>query len=228
MGVAALLPVVIEPRSLSQKRTLQGARTRALILDAAVKLASVAGLESLTIGQLATQLKMSKSGLFAHFQSKEDLQLSAVQHAYVAFRKEVVDKANARPPGIERLIGLCRQWMRYGEAGCFFVNASVQYEAREGPVRDAIVGVMDDWRQTIKTILVDCKAVDHLASGADIDQLVFELVTLFVGSHVTYHLHRDRRIGIRLKSAVLSRISQVAGAKLEQGKLKWFQSGDSI
>ena len=222
------MPVLIEPKSLNQKRTVQGARTRALILDAAVKLASVDGLESLTIGQLATQLKMSKSGLFAHFQSKEDLQLSAVQHAYVAFRKEVVDKAEARPQGIERLIGLCRNWMHYGEAGCFFVNASAQYEAREGPVRDAIVGVMDDWRQTIKAILIECKEVDHIASGADVDQLVFELVTLFTGSHIIYHLHRDRRIGIRLKSAVLSRIYQVAGAKLEPAKLKWFHSGESI
>jgi AcrR family transcriptional regulator len=222
------LPVLIEPKSLGQKRTVQGARTRALILDAAVKLASVSGLDSLTIGQLATQLNMSKSGLFAHFQSKEDLQLSAVQHAYVAFRKEVVDKANARPVGVERLIGLCREWMHYGEAGCFFVNASAQYESREGAVRDAIVEVMDDWRQTIKTILIECKKAGHIADSADIDQMVFELVALFTGSHILYHLHRDRRIGIRLKSAVLSRISQVAGAKLEPSKLKWFHSGESI
>ncbi len=222
------MSILIEPKSLNQKRTIQGARTRALILDAAVTLASVGGLDTLTIGQLASHLKMSKSGLFAHFQSKEDLQLSAIQHAYVAFRKEVVDKANARPPGVERLTGLCRQWMRYGEAGCFFVNASAQHEAREGPVRDAIVRVMEDWRQTVKTILVECKSVEHLAEDADIDLLVFELIALFTGSHILYHLHRDKRIGIRLKSAVLRRISQVAGAKLEPAKLKWFHSGESI
>jgi AcrR family transcriptional regulator len=220
------MSILIEPRSLNQKRTVQGARTRALILDAAVKLASIEGLDNLTIGQLASNLKMSKSGLFAHFQSKEDLQLSTVLHAYNAFRKEVVDRAMNKAAGVERLIGLCRGWMRYGEAGCFFVNASAQHEARQGPVRDAIVRVMEDWRQTIRTILVECVSAGHLADDADIDQLVFELITLFSGSHILFHLHRDRRIGSRLKSAILTRISQAAGARLEPATLRWFQSGE--
>src|SRR5262249_38739798 len=117
----------------------KGARTRDSILRVAVNLASVEGLEGLTIGRLADELKMSKSGLFAHFGSKEDLQLATVEMARRIFVEHVVQPALAEPEGMPRLWALCNGWLSHVEnhvfqGGCFFTAASFEFDSRSGPV----------------------------------------------------------------------------------------------
>src|SRR5215471_12370135 len=122
-------------------RPPKGERTRESILRAAVDLASVEGLEGLTIGRLADELKMSKSGLFAHFGSKEDLQLATVQMARQIFVEQITRPALSAPKGMPRLWSIIDRWLAYIErgifkGGCFFTAASFEFDSREGPVRD--------------------------------------------------------------------------------------------
>src|SRR5712675_1521447 len=134
----------------SQRRRPKGVRTRESVLLVAVDLASVEGLEGLTIGRLADELKMSKSGLFAHFGSKEELQLATTAMAREIFVEHVIRPALAETEGVRRLIKLCQGWLNHVEGrvfkgGCFFSAASLEFDSRTGPVRDAIVDAMKDW-----------------------------------------------------------------------------------
>src|SRR5688500_2744338 len=132
-------------------RKVRGDRTRRAILAAAVNIASVEGLEGLTIGRLATELEMSKSGLFAHFGSKEELQISTVRAAAAIFAHRVIVPAEQEfEPGIVRLLGMLDIWLDYMEhgifeGGCFFAAATVEMDGRPGPVRDAVAEQMTRW-----------------------------------------------------------------------------------
>src|ERR1043166_4628074 len=124
-------------------RKAQGERTRRAILETAVHIASAEGLEGLTIGRLATELSMSKSGLFAHFGSKEELQLATVEAARDIFVREVIRPAFEAPKGVARLWGLCDVWLEYVRrevfrGGCFFAAAAAEFDGRPGAVRDRI------------------------------------------------------------------------------------------
>src|SRR5215813_5267018 len=131
----------------TEARSSKGIRTRESILRVAVDLASVEGLEGLTIGRLADELKMSKSGLFAHFGSKEELQLATIEMARQIFVEHIITPALTQPAGIQRLVNLCQAWMGHIElkifkGGCFFTAASFEFDSRSGPVRDAIADAM--------------------------------------------------------------------------------------
>jgi AcrR family transcriptional regulator len=126
-----------------ERRTRNAARTREAILDRAVDLASTQGLEGLTIGRLATDLEMSKSGLFGHFGSKEELQLATIEAASGRFVTEVIQPTLAEPEGAPRLRALARSYLDYLErgvfaGGCFFAAASIEFDDRPGPVGDRI------------------------------------------------------------------------------------------
>src|SRR5207237_8228651 len=131
-------------------RVERGDRTRRQILDAAVDIASVEGLEGLSIGALASKLRMSKSGLFAAFGSKEELQVAAVDHAASIFVEQVVRRGLAAPRGLPRLRALCDAWLDYARrqvfrGGCFFAAASSEFDGRPGPVRERLKGHRQDW-----------------------------------------------------------------------------------
>src|SRR5262249_34859682 len=138
-----LMPVStpVKPPRATKTLAAKGARTRDSILRVAVNLASVEGLQGLTIGRLAEELKMSKSGLFAHFGSKEELQVATVEMARQIFVEHVIRPALAEPEGMPRLWALCDRWLRHVESrvfagGCFFTAASFEFDSRSGPVRD--------------------------------------------------------------------------------------------
>src|SRR5687768_5303763 len=129
---------------------MKGVRTRTSILDRAVDLASLEGLQGLTIGRLAEELGMSKSGLFAHFGSKEELQLAVIEAASERYIQEIFLPALALPRGFPRLMAICQSWLSYVErrvfpGGCFFAAASFEFDGRPGPVRDQIRKLMDEW-----------------------------------------------------------------------------------
>src|SRR5215216_694189 len=136
-------------------RKVRGDRTRRAILTTAVNVASVEGLEGLTIGRLAAELEMSKSGLFAHFGSKEELQISTVRAAAAIFVHRVVRGAEEQfEPGIARLKAMLDSWLDYMErgtfaGGCFFAAATVEMDGRPGPVRDAVAAQMNSWAELL-------------------------------------------------------------------------------
>src|ERR1043165_8201115 len=131
-------------------RKAPGERTRRAILETAVHIASAEGLEGLTIGRLALELSMSKSGLFAHFGSKEDLQVATVEAARAIFIREVIKPAFESAQGLLRLWKLCDIWLAHVQSGvfrggCFFAAAAAEFDSRPGPVRDRIAEIMKEW-----------------------------------------------------------------------------------
>jgi AcrR family transcriptional regulator len=168
----------------------KGERTRAAILERAVDLATVEGLEGLTIGRLATDLGMSKSGLFAHFGSKQDLQLATVAAAADRFRTVVIEPSLTAPDGAPRLRAMGEHYLEYLDTfagGCFWGSTASEYDDRPGPVRDAIAATMDAW---IAELVRQSKA----AGVADPDRYAFELYSVVMGANSRYRLTGDRRI----------------------------------
>jgi AcrR family transcriptional regulator len=150
------------------------------ILAHAVQLASVEGLESLTIGRLAEALSMSKSGLFGHFGSKQGLQLAVLERAAEVFGERVRKVGRRFPAGLERLLALVEAWLVYVEerdfeGGCFFAAASAEFDGRPGPVRDALARLARAWIAALEAEIQKARARGELGSDTDVGQLVFEL-----------------------------------------------------
>lgn len=168
----------------------KGARTRAAILDRAVDLASAEGLEGLTIGRLAAELRMSKSGLFAHFGSKQELQLATIEAARERFRVAVLEPAQSAPEGAQRLRAMAEGYLDQLDlyaGGCFWGATSAEYDDRPGPVRDAIAATLDAWMAA----LVSNAAV---AGVEDPERYGFELYAVIMGANARYRLSGDRRV----------------------------------
>jgi AcrR family transcriptional regulator len=177
---------------------MKGERTRNSILERAVDLASLEGLEGLTIGRLAEDLAMSKSGLFAHFGSKEELQLATLQAASERFISEVFKPALKEPRGYPRLMAICRGWISYLRrevfaGGCFFAAASFEFDGRPGVVRDAIAAAMNDWVGALEKAIRMAQDEGHLERDVDPAQLAFELNSLFFGANFSYQLRNDKK-----------------------------------
>jgi AcrR family transcriptional regulator len=173
------------------------AGSRAETLDAAVALASVVGLERLTIGRLAHELGMSKSGLVGRFGSKEQLQLAALELAARVFRATVYDPAAEQPEGLRRLEAICDGWIEYlGDSpfpgGCFLTTASVEFDAQPGPVNDAVRRVMRTWLRTLEHEAAVAIENRELPSHIDPADIAFTINALGVGANCDYQLHRDR------------------------------------
>jgi AcrR family transcriptional regulator len=193
---------------------MKGERTRQSILDRAVDLASVEGLEGLTIGRLADDLDMSKSGLFAHFGSKEELQLATIDAAAERFVSEVFRPALSAERGYPRLIAICRSWLSYIRrnvfpGGCFFAAASFEFDGRPGVVRDAIVQSMDEWVGAIEKAITMARDEGHLDPGVDAKQLAFEINSLFFGANFAFQLRGDKRALDRATRAIEERIESL-------------------
>jgi AcrR family transcriptional regulator len=170
----------------------RGAATRASILDRAVDLASAEGLDGLTIGRLASELEMSKSGLFAHFGSKQDLQLATVEAAARRFREAVIDPAKDAPDGARRLRAMTAAYIADLDSngysgGCFWAATSAEYDDRPGPVRDAIAAALDAW-------LGELERQARIAGVAEPERLAFELYALVMGANARFRLAGDRRV----------------------------------
>lgn len=192
----------------------KGEQTRAAILDTAVNIASVEGLEGLTIGHLATTMSMSKSGLFGHFGSKEELQLATVEAAREIFIQEVIAPALKEPRGLQRLWALCDYWLNYMErevfpGGCFFMSASFEFDHRPGPVKDAIVANMREWLNYLTVATQMAQSQGEILASVDADQLVFELHGLYMSANWEYQLFNDKTVGNRARRAILTRLHAI-------------------
>jgi AcrR family transcriptional regulator len=168
----------------------KGAQTRAAILDRAVDLASIEGLEGLTIGRLAADLRMSKSGLFAHFGSKQELQLATVGAAAERFRTAVIEPAMSALDGAPRLRAMGERYLDHLDlytGGCFWGATSAEYDDRPGPVRDAIAGALDAWQGELERQA-------RIAGVEQPERFAFELYALVMGANSRYRLSGDRKV----------------------------------
>src|SRR5215468_8685541 len=157
-----------------------GERTRSAILSAAASLATVEGLEGLSIGRLAATIGMSKSGLYAHFGSKQELQLATVEEAERIFNEEVVQPALAARPGLAQLAAVCEAFFGYVQrrvfpGGCFFAATALEMGTRPGPVRDRIAAIQADFTALLASFAATAKARHELPAGEDPARLAFEL-----------------------------------------------------
>ena len=169
---------------VAKGRKAQGERTRKAILETAVHIASAEGLEGLTIGRLALELSMSKSGLFAHFGSKEELQVATVEAARAIFIHEVIKPAFESTQGLLRLWKMCDIWLSYVQSGvfrggCFFAAAAAEFDSRPGAVRDRIAEIMKEWLSTLRSAIVEAQSGAGLLSWYWLPH--FPMLVLFFG-----------------------------------------------
>ena len=189
---------------------------RGAILRAAADLASVEGLDGLSIGRLASELAMSKSGLFAHFGSKQDLQLATIEEARQRYAGEVIAPALAAGSGIIRLHALCEAFLSYLErgvfpGGCFFASAMAEFDCKApGPVRDRIAQCQDQWMSTLERAARDAQARAELPAGSDLRQLAFELEGALLTANWYFHLYTDAAYLDRARRAVRARLASEA------------------
>ena len=166
---------------------LKGRQTRAAILDAALALASHMGLEGLSIGALAEVTQMSKSGVFAHFGSREELQISVVREYHQKFSEEVFEPAMSAPRGLPRLRALFDRWFKRVsveiDAGCIYISGAVEFDDRPGPVRDALIDSVRIWLAAMTRAVVQARESGQLRPDADEHQIAFEIHGLILALH---------------------------------------------
>ena len=174
-------PLVEGP--VSQK----GQQTKAAIVDAALRLATQVGLEGLSIGALAELMHMSKSGVFAHFGSREELQISVVHEYFHQFEQEVFYPALSQPRGLPRLEALFANWMTRVaveiQSGCIFISGAVEFDDRPGVVRDALSTSVKTWLSAMHRVVMQAQEEGHLSAQADAQQMSFEIHGLILALH---------------------------------------------
>lgn len=189
------------PASTTARRTTlhKGQQTRAAILDAALGLASHMGLEGLSIGALAEVMQMSKSGVFAHFGSREELQISVIREYHAKFEEEVFAPAIRQPRGLPRLRALFENWVKRVsvelDSGCIYISGAVEFDDRPGPVRDALAAMVRAWQAALDRAIRLAIDEGHLKPDTDPLQMLFELHGLILA------LHHDARF-LRLPGAL--------------------------
>ena len=192
----------------------KGARTRHAILTRAAELATQEGLERLSIGRLAEATEMSKSGLFAHFGSKEELQLATVDHAASLFREEVIAPARAAPKGLARVWALCDHMVDYSErqvfpGGCFFACTSAEFNNRPGPVRDRIVEMVGTWLSYLEHAVEQAQQAGELDQSLSAREIAFQLDSFAQAANAQYQMFRDEQVYAEARRAVRERLESL-------------------
>jgi AcrR family transcriptional regulator len=176
------------PRPPRDGRAMQkGQQTKAAIVDAALGLATQIGLEGLSIGALAEVTQMSKSGVFAHFGSREELQISVIREYHTRFEDEVFYPAVQEERGLPRLRAMFANWMKRTsveiDSGCIYISGAVEFDDRTGPVRDALASSVMTWHAAMKRAIVSAKSEGHLRADVDEEQMLFEIHGLILALH---------------------------------------------
>jgi len=203
--------------SHSRTQRSDGIRSREAILDEAARLATVAGLDGLSIGRLADAVGMSKSGLYAHFRSKEELQLATIETATAFFFSRIVEPAQQAPDGLGRLRLLLDGFLDYVEGGvypggCFFASVAAEMDTRPGRVRDSAIRLSLQWIQLLADAIRDAQAEGSLHAGEDADQLAFELNAYLLLSNAQYVALQNGMPIARAKSAIAARLAAAGAA----------------
>ncbi|MGW7269989.1 TetR/AcrR family transcriptional regulator [Streptomyces sp. NPDC054864] len=196
-------------------RVERGNQTRRLVLRRTVDIASVEGLDALSVGRIATELKLSKSGVFALFGSKEELQLATIRAAGRIFLDAVVEPATQSPPGLDRVWHLCARWLDYSRqrvfpGGCFFHGVIAEFDAREGAVHDALVLADREWTGTVERCVAEARDTGELRPDTDVSQLAFELIALMETANAHSVLHDEPSVYRRAGAAITARLRAAA------------------
>jgi AcrR family transcriptional regulator len=197
-----------------RKPRADGQRSRQAILDAAARLATVEGLEGLSIGRLAEHIGMSKSGLYAHFGSKQELQLATVETAGEIFRDDVIRPTEGIDAAISRLEALCEAFLSHVErrvfpGGCFFASAAAELDMHPGPVKEGVAAFLREWLATLEELAARAQADGDLVADEDPAQLAFELDAYMLMANMAYLLHNDPETLARARTAIRDRIDSV-------------------
>ena len=200
----------------------KGQQTKAVIVDAALGLATQIGLEGLSIGALAEVTRMSKSGVFAHFGSREELQISVIRDYFARFEEEVFFPSLREPRGLPRLRAMFDNWMKRVaveiQSGCIFISGAVEFDDRPGSVRDALASSVKTWLAAMDRAVVQAKEEGHLLSDADEKQIAFEIHGLILALHYEARFLKNPGSIARAKTGfdnILTRYgSQAPAAKL--------------
>lgn len=184
----------------------KGEQTRAAIVEASLEIASTQGLEGLTIGAIAERMAMSKSGVFAHFGSREDLQIAVLKEYETQFLQSVLFPCLKEPRGLPRLRAIFYRWVdRIGkeiDSGCIYISGATEYDDRPGAVRDVLVKMLKDWQKELHRAVSQSIEQQHLcANKASADQLVFEMVGMILAAHQQGRLMGDLQSTKRAKEA---------------------------
>jgi AcrR family transcriptional regulator len=195
----------------------KGERTRQAILDAAANLATEEGLSSLSIGRLAEATELSKSGLFAHFGSKEELQMATVRHAASLFVDEVIAPAREAPRGLPRVWALCERMVDYSErqvfpGGCFFAATSFEFNNKPGPVRDLIAENIRSWISYLEHAVEQAQEAGELDDSLSAAELAFELDAFAQQANAKFQLFRDPAAFDEARRAIRSRLESLRPA----------------
>ncbi len=181
------------------KSVTKGEETRQAILSRAFELATIHGISGLSIGRLAEEMNLSKSGLFAHFGSKEALEVAVVEEASRQFVQDVMVPALGKPRGEPRLRAMFERWLEWGgrPGGCFFVAASAELDDRPGPQRDALVRAQKDWIDEIAKAARIAVTEGHFRADLDADQFAFDLYSIMLGTHLFMRFLHDPKARTR-------------------------------
>jgi len=206
-----------QPVRRVRKRRSDGERSRNAILREAGQLATVEGISGLSISRLAEAVGMSKSGLFAHFGSKEELQIATIEAARTMFIAQVIDPALAAPTGLDRLRQLVENFLRYVEGGlypggCFFASVAAEMAMRPGPVRDGAVQVLDEFSRQVETAVRDAQAEGAIDPSEDAEQLAFELDAYMSLANAQFAVSQDSAPIDRARRALEGRITAAGTA----------------
>lgn len=191
-----------------RRSAIDAQATRSKIIEAAVAMASKEGLEGVTIGRLALELRMSKAGILGHFGTKESLQLATFEAAVESMRGEVPDKVGGLPAGRDRLLRLCDAWISYLQAqqvargGCLLIAAAAEFEGRPGAVRTAILSASSGWHALLTGEIQAAIETGELPADTDVTQVVFELNGVALSANQAIQLHRDPAAGERARRAI--------------------------
>jgi len=172
----------------------KGFQTRQIILKEALQLAETDGLEGLTIGKLSKVVGMSKSGLYAHFQSKEDLQIQILEEAARQFTEYVIKPATKAPKGISRMRELWKLWLdniksETSPSGCLIITSAAEFDERPGAVRDVLIGILNQFRSTLERSIQNAIEEEDLRVSTNPQQFVFEWQSLALGYHQYLKIH---------------------------------------
>jgi AcrR family transcriptional regulator len=195
----------------------KGSITKSLILKAALEIASKSGLEGLTIGGLAESVSMSKSGVFAHFGSREELQVDVVKAYHQLFQELVFSPALLKPKGLPRLNYMISSWLKMSigddTSSCFFIAGAAEFDDRPGIVRDELVASVQEWRSALLRSIKESIAVGHLKKSTDAQALLFQIYSIVLG------VHHDSRFLENPKSlAIANKLIKDMLAKQKIGK----------
>jgi AcrR family transcriptional regulator len=211
-AAAAARPAAATAASPRRQRS-DGARSRRAILTGATELATLAGLEGLSIGRLADHIGMSKSGLYAHFGSKEELQLATIDAAQEIFEREVVAPTMEQPEGLARVLAFTDAYLSYVErgvfpGGCFFAATAAEAGLPDGPVKDKLRDYMAGGVEGLADMIRVAQERGDVDSTADADQLAFEIDALLHGANASFVLHRGTDSLERARRGIRERLGR--------------------